>query len=302
MRFVLRSFLLLLILTASIHGAASFWQSRDSNFNKNAVTGGGGRTCTDGTHAAAFNARLTGSPSNTLQDAYCNFINGLDTDSLFALADGVYIFATNTTANSLLNLVSTSCSLTATGTPTFNANSGYDGTASALLTGCDPTTDSGVYAQTSASVFIWNLTTYTSGVDYGPGAGQNRAGTSSVSVYSHFSDDNFYAITQSVGVALSTASISAAHFEGWSRTGTTAVDLVQGTSISTQSNLFSVVVSGPFVVLADYSAGSPRYSSSAKRTSFWWYGSGLNSTQYGNLCHRVYVFMNTIAGATGSTC
>jgi hypothetical protein len=58
-------------------GAISGWQSRDSNYNTNVASGGGGgRTCTDDTASGNFLARTSGL-SNAEADAYCVLIKGL---------------------------------------------------------------------------------------------------------------------------------------------------------------------------------------------------------------------------------
>src|SRR2546430_1348992 len=83
------------------------------------VGGGGG-----GSHAAAFLARTSGL-DGTHTTAYTDFINGLDTDSLFSKFDLIQIYATQDSTTALLNLVSTSFNATPLNSPTFTADRGF---------------------------------------------------------------------------------------------------------------------------------------------------------------------------------
>lgn len=134
-RGVLAAFLTFFLCIA----APAYWQSRPQV----AISGGGGRTCTDDAASSNFLARVSGA-GNGLQDAYCNFIKGGETDgwitgNLSGAAgcgttgtepDLLYIFATNTTTTANLNICGTNFGLTQNGTVTFAANTGYTGDGS----------------------------------------------------------------------------------------------------------------------------------------------------------------------------
>jgi hypothetical protein len=135
-------------------GALAWWQSIQQ---VGVVTAA---TCSPGTHASTFLARTSGL-SGTETAAYCNLINGLDTDSTYALLDALYIFATNTTTTANLNLVSTSFGLTQTGTVTFSADHGYTGDGSTGSLNTNLTPPSTHFTQNSASIGVYILSNRT---------------------------------------------------------------------------------------------------------------------------------------------
>ena len=139
-RFLSTLILLLLVLPASAQVPMT-----GGGLGKPAA--GGGRSCTDDTASTNFIARLTGSPSNTLLDAYCVLIKGLESDGIItgnlsgtagcgSVLDVLGIFATNTSTNAKLNLCGTNYPFTYNGTPAessqFAANLGYTGDGSTV--------------------------------------------------------------------------------------------------------------------------------------------------------------------------
>src|SRR5258706_10799563 len=117
--------------------------------------GGGGGT------ASAFLARTSGLDSTHIT-AYTNLLNGLDTDGLTSKLDMLHVYATQDSTTALLNLVSSSFTGTANGSPTFTADRGFTGTASSstiyIDTGFNPSTAGGQYAQDAAHLSAWCLT------------------------------------------------------------------------------------------------------------------------------------------------
>lgn len=108
--------------------------------------------------ATAFLAR-NGNANATITS---NLICGMVTDTDWAKFDALWIMATDTQAHALLNAVSSSFALTATNSPTFTANTGFTGVATAFLnTNYNPTTASGLYVQNSGSIGYCNLTNST---------------------------------------------------------------------------------------------------------------------------------------------
>ena len=98
-----------IVCIAQSEHVSAFWQSRDSNYNQNVVSGGGGGCSA----ATTFLARTSGL-SGTETTAYTTMICGMITDGTWSLFDGLYVFATNTKTTAKLNLVSTSYGLTRT--------------------------------------------------------------------------------------------------------------------------------------------------------------------------------------------
>jgi hypothetical protein len=136
----------------------AFYQSRDSNYNISVSGGGGGRTCSDGAHSAAFLARTSGL-SNSQKDAYCVLINGLDTDSTFSTIDAFYVFTAPDSTTAGLNLISSSFPITVNGTVTFTTLSDYqgDGSTGWLSTAYIPSTAGGSCTQNSCGILAYVL-------------------------------------------------------------------------------------------------------------------------------------------------
>ena len=109
--------------------------------------------------ATTFLARTSGLDS-THQGYYTTLICGLVTDGIWNKLDVLYVFATSSSSNALLNLISTSYTATANGSPTFTAYAGFTGsngsTTVNLDTGFTPSTAGGNYTQNSASYSVWS--------------------------------------------------------------------------------------------------------------------------------------------------
>lgn len=98
-------------------------------------------TSLDGTHTAAYTA----------------LIDGLVADGIWSKLDALYIFATQSTANALLNLKSSSYTPTIVGALTFTADDGYTLTTGSnyINTNLNASTAGGQYAQNSAHMSVW---------------------------------------------------------------------------------------------------------------------------------------------------
>jgi hypothetical protein len=100
--------------------------------------------------------------------AYDNLICGLVTDGVWSHLDAIWVPATNVvsgtaTAVANLNLISSSFTLTAHGSPTFTANQGYAGQDLAspsnyFDTGYNPSTTATNFSQNSAMLLSYHLT------------------------------------------------------------------------------------------------------------------------------------------------
>ena len=82
--------------------------------------------------ATTFLAR-TSSPPTATQEQYNALICGMVADGNLSGLDALYKMATDSATDANLNLIGTSFPLTPTGSPTFAANSGYTGGATAYL-------------------------------------------------------------------------------------------------------------------------------------------------------------------------
>lgn len=110
-------------------------------------------SCTQATTFLARTSSFTQAQKNTYSNAICSLVNS----GTFAKLDALYILAAPNQAASLLNLVSTSFSLTINATMTFGANAGWMGDASTgyLNTNFTPSTAGGHYAVGSASLGVF---------------------------------------------------------------------------------------------------------------------------------------------------
>lgn len=123
--------------------------------------GGGG-----GTTASNFLARTSGLDATHIA-AYTALLNGLDADGLTAKLDMLHIYATQTSATALLNLISTSYTGVIHGSPNFTADQGFASTESGSTDYIDTqftpaTATSPKYVQDSAHITCTNLTDATS--------------------------------------------------------------------------------------------------------------------------------------------
>jgi hypothetical protein len=129
-------------------------------------SGGGG--CSQ---ATAFLARVT----TTWTTAYTTMICGMVTDGTWGDFAALYILATDSTANALTNLISSSFPLTNAGSSSFTTNTGYtgNGLASGTLTSTYNFSTGSPYAANSATIMGWGvgITTADNGAILGGSSG-----------------------------------------------------------------------------------------------------------------------------------
>lgn len=106
MRFVLAFLCVLLISPASAQLSGGLQFPGPGTVH---TTGGGG--CSPGTNAQNALNRLSGGVNTA---AVCTLINGLDTDSLFAKLDSLYLLATDSSSDALVNVAGLTLSFTGT--------------------------------------------------------------------------------------------------------------------------------------------------------------------------------------------
>lgn len=293
-----------IVCLAQQRPTSAYWQTRDSAYN-NPPTSGPARMCTDGANAAAFNARTSGQDVTHL-DANCVFINGLDTDAVYASGDIAYLIATDTTGNSALNIFSSSFTFTPTNSPTFTADSGYvGGSTSNIDTNFNPSTNGVNYTQNSASIYIWTLTNFGAGTDYGVAVGQHLSNANfTIRIYPHFSDNNYYG---SINANLGGSSFShaAGHFYGIQRAVPPdgATGIVKFIDVDSQADgNSSTALSNVDIILLNLDATGANTAPFTGNLAFMWAGATLGATKEALLCHRVNVYLTTIAGASAGVC
>lgn len=270
-------------LLATALPAFAGWQSRDSNYNQNIVAAGG---CSPGAEATAFLARTSGlNAAHT--NAYCTMINGLVTDGVFAKLDALYIFATDTSTNALLSLVSATYNATVTGTPTFTADTGYTTSLGNLIdTGFNPTTaPTPKFVQNSATAFGWSNT---SGQINGSIIGQTTTGV--LYLYTrHTTDVIFYGLND--GAFSSVANTDGSGFYAGNRTASNATQAYKnGSSVATASPASTTPGNANIVF------GRGNGAAWAGQVMAGGFGQSLSGTEQGNLYARVHTYLQTIAG------
>jgi hypothetical protein len=250
--------------------------------------------------ASAYNnfiARVTGASAG-LKSAYQGLLDGLTTDGLFngdgtsSYFDVLYIFATQDTATALLNLVSSSFTGTAHGSPTFSANNGYTGadnsTTIYIDSGFNPTSGSPKYTQNSAHLSVWGRNDFTTV------SGGIAMGTSDNVIVSHiyprFSDGVSYLRCNENGGVAAAVPNSVGHYVASRTAATTFTGYKNASSLGTSAVASGALANENFFVLAYNDFGSPDqgYGGRVGAASL---GAGLSATQVTNFYNRLVTFM-----------
>lgn len=293
-RFIIKTALLFLSLVASIHGAASFWQSRDSNYNLS-IGGSPPPSCTPGTNASAYMARLSGGDATA--DDICTFVNGLDTDSLFTKFDTMQILGLANSSNAVINVVSTSFTATPTNSPTFAANKGYTGVAGSTTVWIDTglVGNAGTqFTQDNASISIWLNSDVADASNVCLGL---TAGTTSITQLYPKSGGVLYSQVNTNGFGGSTVSATnAVGFYTTSRPDSShVITYKDGSQVISDSS--GVASAGPpavsFAVLASHDSGGSVAVGCGNQVSFYAIGASLSSTEAANLNTRIHTFASS---------
>lgn len=245
--------------------------------------GGGG--CSE---ATTFIARTSGL-DGTHTTAYTDLICGLVTDGVFTKLDNLYIFATQDSTTSLLNLISTSFNATVNGTPTFTADRGYVGSLTNNIQSYNASTAGGLYTQNSAHIMVWS-----NPVADGDSFEQVSSGSTATTginqhIFSKFVDGKAYfrinksgaagvAVTNGHGFYLGNRSASNA-WQGYKDTS----QIITGADVST------TLGNAAFIF-----PGNNGASGSVNQISAGGFGGSLSSTDAGNYNSRMRTFMTTV--------
>ena len=216
------------------------------------------------------------------------------TDGTRAKLDLLYIFATDTSATALTNLIgSTTTALSATA-PTFTANTGFTGngtSATVNVTGYNFNAGT-VYTQNSASIFAWSAEL---ALDNGYIVGNSSAFNINDSVQSfNFGSATSTAVNSATAITSGTLSTGLGLFTT-SRTSSVQIDQYQNTTnIATSgSNTSAAIVSSNPWFLGLASAGFFGGGVAAGGV-----GGGLTSTDVTNLYGRIHTFLNAVNPTT----
>jgi hypothetical protein len=264
-------------------------------------TGGSGPARSGGacSQATTFLARTSGL-NGTETTAYTTLICGLVTDGLITgtlsgatgcgtVLDALYIFATNTTTTANLNICGTSYGLTTTAAPTFSADHGYTGNGSTqfLITGFSPFSAGGNFAQNSASIGAYIITSRTTAAAYCEIGASN--GSNGTDVYPLFTGNLLYNEMNANSTSVAAPANAQGMYVG-SRTGVSTVTTYRdGTSFASFGTTSVSMPTVPIWIGANNSAGGADFSADQISAAF--IGGGLNSTQAAAISSRVNAYM-----------
>lgn len=228
------------------------------------------------------------------------------------------MLAQNTVADSKLNLISsTNYVLTLGGTLTNGSFTacpatpcGWTGNGTAgqyLDTNLNPTTATGLKMNAAGGVgqmglFAWSLTTLGNGTTHKSIIG-DALGSGNFTAVNADTTGFFYNCAANTGSTIAT--YSGVHFLGCTMGG------ISGTSTARAGCLNATCTGGTgttvgfvnadFILMAD-SFGGTAARAWDTNLAFAFLGTVLGATDEANMCHAVYTYMNTVAGATGATC
>lgn len=235
--------------------------------------------------ATSFIARTSGAPNTA---AYTTMICGLVTDGVWAKLDVLYVTATDSASNALLNLKSASFTATTTGSPPFTANTGYvgNGTSATLNSGFNFSLNGVQFTQNSASLFSWTILTIN---DNGCGVGEASGSFDNyLQVYEGSSkaggavNGGLYSVTVANGTGLTVNT----------RTGATALTLYRNAaSIATGTGASGGV---PSTTMQGLMCAGTSFASSNMNLAAWGNGGALTGTDVTNLYNRLHTYLNTV--------
>lgn len=255
-----------------------------------------------GPQAAAFLARTSGLDfAHTV--AYSNLINGLVLDGVWAKLDVLYVFATANSTTALLNLVSSSFTGIANGSPNFVADRGFTGVDASTTVYIDsqfnPTTaTSPHFTANSCHLSAWVNTAVTPSASGGCLVGSDGSSSANRSnVFARYSDGNAYFRINDSGSSGGFANASSAGHYIASRTGASAsAGYSSGAVLGSPNAASGTLQNRNIFILALNNAGAPATGTGCQLTSAS-IGGGLTATDAANLYARLLAYLTTVMGA-----
>jgi hypothetical protein len=240
--------------------------------------------------------------------AYRQWICNLDVQGVFAKLDAAYLFATNSSSNALLNIVSSSFTAIVNGAPGFTVDAGYLGTAANpttdfLDTGFNPSTAGGNFAQNAGHVSVWSNTNLNAAASQGSVIGYNEPAFTSTTALiirqagnAQGNVNNAYAS----GVAVAD---SLGHFVVNRNGGSTNQLYKNASNIQNPNTTSSALVSRNVYILGlQHSTGTTADNGGAYQIMSATIGGNLTAGDVTNLCHETNLYLTTIAGISSGTC
>jgi len=243
--------------------------------------------------SAVFLARTSGLDT-THTNAYTALIDGLVADGVWAKLDVLHVFATQNSTTALLNLVSSSYTADAIGSPTFTADRGFTGSEGSTTVYVRPnfipsSAPSPKFIRDSAHISTWNVTNATSG-----GMPMGVFDASKTGMHVKYSDGNTYFYINGGNSTPGTAMANASgHLIANRSSGTAVQGYKNGASIVTFSDASGAVAGYHMIYLAANQFGNPTLGSS-HQLAMCSIGSSLNSTEATAFYNRLRTYMTAV--------
>ncbi len=245
------------------------------------------------TNAAAWYSAVIAAGGNvSLPQMYLvdNLIKGLKTDGLFTILDRLWLFASDSTIQALIDVIAT---VTATNNGvSFTIRQGYTGDGTHHIdTGFNASTAGGNYTQNSAHLGIWYL---------GPGTGITGDGvisagsnaTSNTVIYTPFDGDgNIYLrINDAVSTGATVAYPGAGFYQGVRSSSTARTGYFNGSSIQNVSQASGALENSKFFVFGN----APFGINFGAKVAIACIGAAMNATQASNFYTRLNTYMSGV--------
>lgn len=228
-------------------------------------------------------------------NAYTRLIDGLVQDGIWNILDQLLIFATDTSANALLNLKSRSFVPTAVSSPTFTADQGYagDGAASYIDTNFTPSTAGGNFTQDSASIGVYGRTNRTTDALTDAFGCQNVGATSNIEMIAVVGGNQLSPMLNDATGGANFANSTARGMYVFSRTGSANFALHKnGASMGTMTAT-SVALPDRAIFVGGRNVGYFNRGTTDQHSA-WFIGGGLTATQMTKIASRINTYMTAL--------
>lgn len=270
------------------------WQARQGLISGRSAIDAVGNSA----EASQFLTRTSGLDATHI-NAYIALIDGLVADGIWAKLDALHIYATDTSSNALLNLVSSSFAATALNSPTFTADRGYTGVSAStsvfVNTNFNPSTASSPqFTRNSAHFSAWSATNVAA--ENHPIMGNIISGTVESTIYPRFLTDGkaYFRVNDSGALAGVIQASSQGHYIANRSSSTDGQGYKNGSSIVTTTSDNSIAVPNQTYYVCGMHINNGAAVGSAHQVAMSSIGSSLNSTEAGNLYTRLRTYMTAV--------
>ena len=242
------------------------------------------------TNAEVIFRSFTTAPDATRKGHINTLVLALKTAGAWQLIDALYVTAAATAQAARINWKSPgNFTLVEVNSPTFEADRGYtgDGSTNYLDSEWDPVNNAGVYAQDSAHMGGYALTTDAlAGYDFGTGT-SSRTRIRSRSGASGGASINGTAVAGGTGTTTFPA-----HYMGMRRDASNILIWIKGVLNNTVANASAALVSTDFNLLR------ANNTFSARQIAAWHWGGALDDTQAAAVATALHTYMVAVGADT----